>query len=289
MKLRTLAIAVAAATLSMSAAQAEMDISGDVTLGWASNQTATDSNGNAVIDKTNTFGDFGSELTVKGSHKSGGLTYFSGFELDAGTSKSNLGAASLNIEEIHAGVKGAFGQVVFGETDNACDKMTVGGDWNEFVGVGDRGECSIATDKGTIRYSRALGRGEVAASHNIDTSETSFAGKMKFGAATEVSLGYAQNSELTDSESVGVAVTSKMGPIQVKARGNDDDQWSLHGAYATGANTFHVGTDDTDDISIGYIRQLAPKTTFHIEVLDDAGTAGVGGDTEYGIGFIQSF
>ena len=76
-----------------------------------------------------------------------------------------------------------------------------------------------------------------------------------------------------------------LSPAEVKARANDNDDWSLHGKYTSGKNAFFAGTADSKNITAGYIRTLAKSTSMHVELLDDEAT----GDTEYAVGFIQKF
>ena len=107
MKLKTLAIAVAVASMPF-AARADLKIGGDFTVGYF---------GDTAGNKT--FTENGSEINFDASETVGQLTYFGHTELDFQGSQN--GGTQAKMEETRVGVKGGFGSVTMGETDNGCD------------------------------------------------------------------------------------------------------------------------------------------------------------------------
>jgi len=277
MKLKTLAIAIAAAAMPF-AAQAELKVGGDVTVGYFE-----DANG------ASTFGADGSELNFDASEKVGGLTYFGHVEVNI--EDAGAGTGTLTSDDQYVGVKGAFGEVRLGDTDNGCDAVDTGwvvsdefllhgsggckaGDQNNIVYRGARGPVSYA-----VGYSPDVDNGATTAGE--DTVSVGVKGKM--GPAA-VSLGY--ESETAQGSNVVLGVSGNFGPIAVGVRANkyenehatsgEDVAIGYNAQYAAGANKAYVGIGDVnnnDTLFLGYQRSLGSKTTFIAEYLDDDSAA----------------
>ena len=295
MKLTTLAIAVAAASFTMSAQAVDVKFGGDFHVGYKSNYG--DNYGKHLQDE-------GSELSVKISEKSGGLTYFAGVELefdggiygaDGNNNKIENGVVTekdqLEIDEIRVGVKGDFGTLTLGDVENACDMLEVGGDWNEFYAASDsRGDCD-GDHEGTILFTKDIGKARVGISHNTDTDENSVAVRYKANKNLRVALGYVQRKDDLDNI-LSASITAHKGKFSLKARVNDhetssdgDNGYSAFVAYKpTKLDNFNMGADNDDRVSVGYNRKLAKKAKLYIEAVKQGG-----GDVEHAIGVQYKF
>ena len=290
MKLTTLAIAIAAASLSFSANAADIKFGGDFHVGYKSK--SSDNNGKHLQDE-------GSELWMNVSEKAGGLTYFGHVELEFdggiygedGNNNKDGENDDVEIDELQVGVRGKFGKVIFGDIENACDKLEVGGDWNEFYAASDsRGDCG-GDHEGTILYTKKIGKAEVGVSNNTDTDEISAAVRYKANKNLSVALGYIQRKGDLDNI-VSASVSAKMGKFGLKARVNDnetssngDNGYSVFAAYQlTKIDLVNIGTDNDDRVSLGYNRKLSKNSKLFIE-----GVKQGSGDVEHAIGVQYKF
>ncbi|PWQ94454.1 porin [Leucothrix arctica] len=290
MKLTTLAIAIAAASLSFSAQAADIKFGGDFHVGYKS--SFGDNNGKHLQDE-------GSELWMNISEKAGGLTYFAHVELefdggiygDDGDNNDGDESDDIEIDELQVGVQGKFGKVIFGDIENACDKLEVGGDWNEFYAASDsRGDCG-GDHEGTILYTKKIGKAEVGISHNTDTDENSAAVRYKANKNLSVALGYIQRKGDLDNI-VSASITAQKGKFGLKARVNDnetssngDTGYSVFAAYSlTKVDLINIGTDNDDRVSLGYNRKLSKNSKLFIE-----GVKQGSGDIEHAVGVQYKF
>jgi hypothetical protein len=296
MKLKLLAIAIVAAATPF-AAQAEFTVGGDVGIGYFQHS-----------DGETFFGGHGSEVTFDANQKVGGLTYFGHFEVnvagatvndtvDVDDETSFTLAGTLSSDDMFVGVKGAFGEVRLGDTDNGCDAVDTG--WvadDEYISHSSGG-CK-AGDQNNVTYKGSRGPVSYAASFSPDVDngsavagEDAFAVgiKGKVGPAT-VSLGY--ETETSVGSNVVLGVSGAFGPIAVGIRANNADDSDTNigytAQYAAGGNKFYIGVGDVDDndtLFLGYQRKLGSRTTFIAEwVEDDSAT-----DDQVGIGFKHAF
>ena len=267
MKLRTLAIAVAMASVPF-AAQADLSISGDVGVGYFKSK-----------DDTDRFGDRGSNITFGASEKIGGITYYGNADVDFGNGGNFVG------DDIRVGMKGGFGEVVLGDTDNGCDATDIGGT-NEVWETHSQGGCK-GSDNHNITYKRAIGNFSGAISHNPD-AESSALGVTGAMGPVGISLGYETDIETKNAAGVVTAtdnnvvlgLTGKIGPMAVGFRANKlGDNDAVHGInaiYSRGAHNIYGGlgtSDGNDSKSIGY-KHVRGKTDFILEAAD----TGVAGD-----------
>ncbi len=300
MNLKLLAIAVAAAATPF-AAQAEFTVGGDVGIGYFQH-----------ADGETFFGGHGSEVTFDANQKVGGLTYFGHFEVNvAGATvndQSNVEdddgdvagtvtqAGTLRSDDMFIGVKGAFGEVRLGDTDNGCDAVDTG--WvadDEYISHSSGG-CK-SSDQNNITYKGSRGPVSYAASWSPDvdngaavSGEDVFAVgiKGKMGPAT-VSLGYESDSSVGDNVVLGVS--GNFGPIALGVRLNDGDNDTDVGytaQYAAGSNKFYIGVGDVSDndtLFLGYQRKIGSRTTFIAEWVEDDNET----DDQVGIGFKHAF
>jgi hypothetical protein len=301
MKLKTLAIAVAVASVPF-AAQADFAVSGDVSIGYFKDG-----------DNTDRFGANGSEVIFDASEKVGNLTYFGHFEVNvAGSSVDSTTnvegdsaeesritlAGQLSSDDMYVGVKGAFGQVTIGDTDNGCDATDVGFVASDEYISHDSGGCK-ASDQNNITYKRTAGSVTYAASYSPDVDagsanagEDTFAVgvKSKFGPAT-VSLGY--ESETSRGDNIIFGVAGKFGPVTLGIRGNEFENGSnsthvgYTAHYAAGSNQFYAGIGDTDRDTyfVGYQRAIGSKSSFIAEFVEDDAEE----ETAVAIGFKHKF
>ena len=278
MKLSTLAFAVAAATLSF-AAQADYRLGGDVTVGYFGN-----------ADGDNELLGNGTNFTLSADEKMKGLTYFGQVDIDIADS---LEGGDLSSDDMFVGIRGAFGEVRLGDTDNGCDAVDTG--WvvdDEWISH-DSGGCA-GSDKNNVVYKRSMGNATVAASHSPNGSEYSAVGiKGSFGPVA-ASLGYEFGDELGDSDkNVVLGVSGKIGAVAVgirasKADDADDTNIGYTAQYVQGPNKFYVGIGDVNDEDsqfLGYQRALSQKTSVIAEYADSDGQD----EAEYGIGLKHQF
>ena len=172
MKLRTLAIAVAMASVPF-AAQAQFTVGGDVTVSYFDDG-----------DGETGFGGKGTEVTFDAFEEVNGLTYFGHFEVNvadqvieslasvdsgAGGGEDQIvtGAGQLSSSDMYVGVRGGFGEVRLGNTDNGCDVTDVGGVIPDIFVSSDSGGCA-AGDNNTISYQNTSGAFTYAASYSPD-------------------------------------------------------------------------------------------------------------------------
>jgi predicted porin len=287
MKLTTLAIAIAAASFTMSANAVDIKFGGDFMVGYKS-------------DEAKHIQDEGSELTLDISDKGiGGLTYFAHAELefdggifgDDGDNNDGDEDDDLEIDEIYVGVKGRFGTLRIGDIENACDKLEVGGDWNEFKAASDsRGDCG-GDHEGTYLYTKKHKKAEYGISHNVDTDESSVAVRYKHSKNLSLALGHIQRKG--DLENItSASITAHKGKFSLKARVNDhetssngDNGYSVFVAYKPTKNdNFNIGTDNDDTVSVGYNRKLSKRSKLYIEA-----ARADGGDVEQAVGVQYKF
>jgi len=271
MKLRTLAIAVAAASISVSAQAVDVKVNGDISIGY---HTGNDTG--YPID------DLGSEVTIKISEKAGGLTYFASTELDfnknALQGDTDIDSSDdvdnfVAADELRFGVKGAFGELVIGDMDNACDKLEAGGNFGEFAEASDGvGDCN-GEDEGTILYTKKMGKATVGVSHNVKNDQNSMAVQYRVNKGVKVALGYTSSDKVNKDETVSGSVTAKRGPIELKARVNNSENGlgldtgysAFLGYHITSKDLVHIGTTSDDNNSIGYKRKLSKKANLFVE------------------------
>lgn len=278
MKFKTLAIAIAAATVSTAAmadghmGAPELKISGDVTVGYFDNGTTT------------SFGGRGSEVIFNAEQKVGGITYFGSVTANIYDSTSG---GDITTDDQYVGFKGAFGEVRMGDTDNGCDIVDTGwvaddnfdthesggckaGDQNNITFAGSRGPVSYA-----VGYSPDVDNGGTMAGEDV----VSFGVKGAFGPA-EVSLGYEseQSGYGTSGDNIVLGVSGKLGPVAVGVRANKTENENASGddtfvgytaQYSAGPNKAYLGYgvigDDDNSIFLGYNRALGSNTTFIVE------------------------
>jgi hypothetical protein len=301
MKLRVLAIAIAAASVSFSAQAADIKFGGDFHIGYKSN----------VVKNIQ---DEGSELWITVEQKRDGLTFFGHAEMeydggifgdDAGDNdQDKTDNHDIELDEVQVGVKGDFGKIIVGSIENACDKLEHGGDWNEFLAASDsRGDCG-GDHEGTILYTKKMGKAEFGVSHNVDTDEKSVAVRYKVNKKLKVALGHVNKKDADNITSA--SFTADIGKFGLKARVNNGDigdhkddgsrspdhgaHYSVLGAYnLTKNDLFNVGVDSDDTVSVGYRRTLAKKTYLFIEAARFDGADGGESSTEHAIGVQYKF
>ena len=277
MKLRTLAIAVAMASVSV-AAQADLKISGDFGVGYMKGQAA---GADASI------GEWGSEINLDASEKVGGVTYMGHMELDV----NGLDGTSLRVDEVRVGAKGGFGEVWVGHVDNGCNQLDISADQTWWTGQNGAG-CKGATT-GNIMYKRGMGPATVAISHNPGADETTLGVKGKVG-NFGVSAGY---EALDGSDNVVLGLQAGMGPVTLYADWNersydaagmaDEDGYGVN-LYYSGAVNAYVGVGENN--GVGYTEAGIGKTvgmTDFILELSESDTAGT--ETGYLLGMRHRF
>ena len=303
MKLRTLAVAVAMASVPF-AAQAQFKVSGDVAVGYFDNGA-----GNTR------FGGNGSEMILDAFEKVGGLTYFGHFEVNVAgaTVQSNnivegtnqvvvTPPGQLQSDDMYVGVKGGFGTIKIGDTDNGCDTVDTGWVASDAFISHDSGGCK-AGDQNNITYSNTRGAVSYAVSYSPDVdaggttaNEDTFAVGVqgKLGPAA-VSLGYEDNTSL--GSNVVLGISGKLGPVSLGIRMNqsedndatgEDTQIGYTANYSAGKNKLYLGIGDVsnnDTLFLGYQRVLGKRTAFIAEFVDDDSLA----DTKVAIGMKHNF
>jgi len=296
MKLRVLAIAIAAASITFSAQAAELKFGGDIHVGHKSGEDFD-------------LRDYGSEIWFDVKQKAGSLTYFAHAELELdggihGENETNTvkvldangddtgftvevenDVDDLEVDEIYVGVRGSFGTIRVGDIENACDKLEYGGDWNEFLAASDsRGDCG-GNHEGTILYTKKMGNAEIGVSHNVDYDESSIAIRYKVNKNLRVALGHVN---VKDSDNVtSASVTAHKGKFSLKARVNDNETssggengYSVFAAYKpTKKDNFNIGTDNDETVSVGYNREVYKNSKLFLETRTKKDA-----DEEYAVG-----
>ena len=276
MKLKTLAIAIAMGAMPF-AAQAEVSIGGDVTVSYQEDGTGGAS----------TFDGSGTEVIFNASEKVGGITYF-------GTATANLNGTGSGVEadDVHVGMKGGFGTVKIGDTDNGCDTVDTGWVADDVFISHDSGGCK-GDDTHNITYSNTRGPISYAASYSPEDSADNFAVgiKGKLGPVT-ASLGYEDGDGITNGSNVTMGASGSFGPVAVGVRANKldggDTDIGYTAQYAAGANKYYMGIGDVsnqDSLFLGYTRSLGSKTIAAVEFVD----ADKNADDKIAIGLKHSF
>jgi hypothetical protein len=288
MKFKTLAIAIAAATVSTAAmadghmGAPEFKISGDVTVGFFD------------IGGEKSFGGNDSELNFNASQTVGGITYFGSMTAMVDDS---IDGKNIRSDDMYVGFKGGFGEVRMGDTDNGCDAVDTGwvaddnfishesggcgaGDQNNITYKGSRGPVSYA-----VGYSPDVDAGSTVAGE--DTVSVGIAGKV--GPAT-VSLGY---ETAGDWDNTVLGVSGNFGPVAAgirasKADGGDTDV-GYTAQYSARGNKFYVGygdiNDDMNTLFLGYNRSIGSNTTFIAEYVNVDGAT----DDKYAVALKHAF
>lgn len=325
MKFKTLATAIAAATVSTAtlaggSAMAdghmgapEFKISGDVTVGYFENGDDA------------SFGANGSEVIFNAEQKVGAITYFG--SMTANFADSQIGGGDISTDDLYVGFKGAFGEVRMGDTDNGCDAVDTG--WvvdDEFISH-QSGGCK-AEDQNNVTYMGSRGPVSYAISYspevnNYDADEDEWSNdggaydgddviamgiKGKVGPAA-VSLGYESDAAKygASGENVVLGVSGSFGPVAVGVRANkfenenpangEDTFVGYTAQYSAGGNKFYIGygdvtyTDSTtglstdDSLFLGYQRAIGSNTRFIAEYVSNDANEG----DLYGIALSHGF
>ncbi|MEZ5537225.1 MAG: porin [Thiolinea sp.] len=255
MKLQVLAVAVAASFAFPLAAQAELNISGDVTVAYDSALNG----GDGAISEN------GSEINFDGSSEVGGVTYMGHAELDFQGSRT-----SPKFEEVRVGAKGGFGEVWLGDVDNAVDQFDP--DSND-IWLGGHSDAFGGHDNDNILYKNTVGAAEFALSHNPGYEETAIGARFGMG-PVKVNLGYEDGvttSAGPDESLLSYGVEGSFGDVTLSAEGNDDDKWGLNASYSAGNNTIWAdyGDDGSNDVfGLGY-RMSHGQMDYIVEYADD--------------------
>lgn len=276
MKLRILAVAIIAATVSATA-------TADVSLGGMARVQYD--NGSEQLKTA-------AELNLDASAAANGITYFGHAQMEgAGSLDGNKTGHDVTIDDIYVGMKGGFGEVRLGDTDNGCDATDVGGFPDEIYGDVATAGCA-GGDQTNITYIGSAGAVSYAASFSPEKNQDNFSigAKAKFGVAT-VSLGHTAGDGVADTTVLGLA--GAFGPVSVGLRASDVDGASdnliqVHGAYSSGANTFALGFADTgsaNPVSGYWKRDLGAKTFFLLDVQDSDDN----GDTDVALRLQKNF
>ena len=116
-KLKALGIAIAAGCLIPTAAQADLNLSGQVTPAFLVGGDVDDLE---IVDNTGT----GSRIRLKGKHKLGGIRFFTRYEIQIQENQSFGavdGSESIDTRYAEAGIKGNFGTFSIGKGDGAAN------------------------------------------------------------------------------------------------------------------------------------------------------------------------
>ena len=277
MKLKTLAIAIALGAMPF-AAQAELKISGDISVGYFGDATG----GTSIKEN-------GSEINIDASETVGGTTFYGHTEIDfQGTGNA------AQFQEVRVGAKGAWGEVILGDADNGCGQLDVGG-YPDVWFANNQGGCKGSGDS-IVLYKRSMGAATVAVSHNPnDGSEHSAIGIQGKVGPVKASLGYESGDDLGDNDkNVVLGLAGSFGPVSVGLRANKADAYDnaaigVNAAYKFGPHKVYGGfgqdSAETDRWSVGYNRSLGSNTTFVAEFAESDGDS----DTSYGIGLKHAF
>ena len=283
MKLSTLAIAIVAATASMSAHSAAHTNDGLSLSGMA--RATYNAGGSEAIDTT-------VELNLDASATSkSGITYFGHAQLEGNGLGGGVVDKSVTTDDIYVGMKGGFGEARFGDTDNGCDATDVGGYPDYIFDIGVAG-CS-GSDQNNITYIGTAGAISYAASYSPENNVDNFSVgvKGKFGPAS-VSLGHTAggNSVNAPADTTVLGLAGAFGPVGLGLRVSDVkdmpnlDDWQAHASYSAGANTLVIATNEPGDVTGYWTRDLGASTTFGIEV-----NAPDVGDTEVALRLQKGF
>lgn len=309
MKFKTLAIAIAAATVSTAAmadghmGAPELKISGDVTVGYFQNGAGATS-----------FGGNGSEVIFNAEQKVGGVTYFGSMTANVGDSKIDGG--DISTDDLYVGFKGAFGEVRMGDTDNGCDAVDTG--WvvdDEFISHAsggckgsDQNNITYKGSRGPVTY--AIGYSpDVDSGGNIASDDVVSVGVMGKVGPASVSLGYEseQSAYGTSGDNIVLGVRGDIGPVAIGVRASKAENENADGEdtfvgytaqYSARGNKFYIGygdatytTDATssknaeDTLFLGYQRSIGSNTTFIAEYVDNDTQA----DEQYAIALKHAF
>lgn len=288
MKLRTLAIAVAMASVA-TAAQADLKISGDIGVGYFKSGAAD----GAIMES-------GSEINFDASETVGAVTYYGHLEADVQGDTFTLtdsgadtsAGSNVAFEELRVGAKGAFGDIRFGHLgDNGCGRVQVGGS-NEVWLTHKIGGC-VNNAAGGISYTRDIGKATMSVSHRPGDEETSIGVAGTVGPVS-ASIGY---TDLDGATSTAMGLAGKLGPVGLGFRyGKPDGGDAVHGinaiyTTASGINVYGgVQTSDAaagmdKEMSIGF-KKVVGMTDFIFEAKD---TGAAADSTNYGIGLRHRF
>ncbi len=306
MKFKTLAIAIAAATVSTAAmadghmSAPELKISGDVTVGYF------DTNNTNPTSNTTSFGGNGSEVIFNAEQKVGNITYFGSVTANIGDDVR--GDGNWSTDDQYIGFKGAFGEVRMGDTDNGCDVVDTG--WvvpDEIItsetsgcGVTNVAGVGVAGDQNNLTYRGSRGPISYAVSYSPDVDfgasvpgedTYAFGAAGKVGPAT-VSLGYVTAGD--DRNNTVLGVSGNFGPVAVGARASKvedgDTIYDLTASYAARGNTVYAAYSDADNnaeqVFLGYQRSLGSNTTFILEYVNTDASAV---DDQYAIALKHAF
>lgn len=305
MKLRTLVAAIAVAAVPF-AAQAEFTVGGDVTIAYSQD-----------ADGETSLGGRGSEVIFNASEEVNGLTWFGTFSVNVagatvdsvanvegdsgivgGQGATVTSAGQLRSDDMYVGVKGGFGTIKVGDTDNGCDATDTG--WvapDEFLShssggceAGDQNNITYVGTSGDIKYAVSYSPDVDNGAANADEDTFAVGVKGPIGPVT-VSVGY--ESESGVGENVVLGISGNLGPVALGIRASDaDDLEDAHigytANYKTGNNQFYIGigdADDTNDVFVGYQRAIGSKTSLVAEFVEDDDNE----DTEIAIGMIHRF
>ena len=273
MKLRTLAIAVAMASVPF-AAQADVTVSGDIGVGY--------------MTSSETIGEFGSEINFDASHTTNGLTYYGHAELEMDGSA---------IDELRVGVKSdRIGDIRFGHLgDNGCALVQVGGSY-EVEKTHTIGGCQGGVENG-VSYTRSMGKATVSVSHIPGTTDESSIGVAGTVGPVSASVGYTSGDATVEGMALGLAGT--IGPVAVGFRYNKLDasgSEAVHGInaqYTTasglsvygGLQTSDAAAGDDKSMSFG-VKKVIGTTDIFFEMVD---TGVAGADTDGIVGMRHRF
>lgn len=283
MKLSTLALAIVAATATVS-------VQADVSLGGMARATYNGGGNDRIETKV--------ELNLDASAESNGITYFGHAQLEGNGKAAYTAAAKaadptlvdtgkdVTTDDIYVGMKGGFGEVRFGDTDGGCDATEVGG-YPDYISDINLSKCNTG-DQNNITYIGTAGAATYAISYSPENNMDymSVGAKAKLGNAT-VSLGHSAGDGVSDTTALGLA--GSFGPVGLGLLVSDvdgaaDTEWTAHASYASGANSFAIGTNEPGDVSAYWKRDLGASTTFGIDV-----NAPDVGDTEVALRLQKGF
>lgn len=254
MKLKILAAAVAASFAFPMAAQAEFKISGDV--------------GSVFSSKSEAIEIRGTNIDFNGSMEIDGLTYSGNVRL-----KGDNSGASL--DDMRVGVKGGFGEILMGDTDNACDVFDPG-DSSVFIG-GQTGSCG-GSDTHNITYKNAMGPVSFAVSHNPGADQSALGAKFGMGGVS-VNLGY-EDGVGSGGDLISYGAAATFAGVSFNIEGNDDDKWGLNAAYSSGPMTVwasYLGDDGNGGDGLGAGFKYVHGNMDYIIEHNDAGDETIAG------------
>jgi len=279
MKLTKLVIAVAAVTVSM-AAQADLEISGDLNIGYYHNYEKG--------KNKREFNENYSELNFDAeSEEHNGITYMAHFEVDFQGLYD-----PVKYEELRVGAKGKFGEIWIGDVQDACEKLQKGGDFGTFLHVDSRG-CE-ARNEGTIlywkrfKYKQGKQKREIRAgdSYNREKNIQTVGLRYKHKKGMEFAVGYQDidtpepqaSSDKDNGIYANASATVALGSFEFKTRieeikDNGPAMWNLKGKYTFGNNAVYAAYEQDrtgDDVmTAGYRREFGDNVAFIMEARDD--------------------